>query len=58
MSVLAIWKERDKVVFEDDDFSLSRLKGSFVCSMCSWASLAVVSDYYYYYFFFFLLLES
>ena len=28
-----IWKERNKVVFEDDVFSVSRLKNSFVHSV-------------------------
>ena len=41
----AIWKERNKVVFEDDVFSLSRLKNCFVhYSLCSWASLIPCSD--------------
>ena len=31
----AIWNERNKVVFEDEQFSLSRLKIFFVYSLCS-----------------------
>ena len=35
----AIWKERNNVIFEDDFFSLSRLKSFFLRSLCSWACL-------------------
>ena len=35
----AIWKERNNVIFEDDCFSLSRLKSFFLRSLCSWACL-------------------
>ena len=44
MSVLGNMEgEKRKVVFDDEDFSLSRLKRSFEYSLCSWASLVVVS---------------
>ena len=32
----SLWKERNKVVFEDEQFSLSKLKFFFVYSLCSW----------------------
>ena len=34
-----IWKERNKVVFEDNIFSFDKLKSCFFRSLCSWASL-------------------
>ena len=33
----AIWKERNRIVFDDVPFSLSRLKSSFVSLLISWA---------------------
>ena len=41
----AIWKERSRVVFEDDCFSYTRLKSYFVRFLCSWASLIHDVDY-------------
>ena len=41
----AIYKERNRVVFEDVCFSISRLKGCFLRSFCSWASLIHDMDY-------------
>ena len=35
----AIWKERNRIVFEDATFFLNRLKLSFVSSLNSWAGL-------------------
>ena len=35
------WKERNKVVFENEDFSVHRLKSSFVFSLYSWARLCL-----------------
>ena len=35
----AIWKERNRVIFEDAVFSLSKLKTSFVSAVISWAGL-------------------
>ena len=32
-----IWKERNKIVFENEDLSLQRLKNSFVYCFYSWA---------------------
>ena len=37
--VMAIWKERNRVVFDDEAFSKSRLKSCFLFSFSSWASL-------------------
>ena len=34
-----IWKERNRVVFEDLPFSYSRLKNSFVNTLSSWAGI-------------------
>ena len=35
----AIWKERNRVVFDDEVFSKSRLKSCFLFSFSSWAGL-------------------
>ena len=37
--IWAIWKERNRVVFEDEAFSKTRLKSCFLFSFSSWASL-------------------
>ena len=37
--ILAIWKERNRVVFKDKAFSKTRLKSCFLLSLSSWASL-------------------
>ena len=37
--IWAIWKERNRVVFEDEAFSKTRLKSCFLFSFPSWASL-------------------
>ena len=37
----AIWKERNRVVFDDEVFSKSRLKSCFLFSFSSWAGLWV-----------------
>ena len=36
-----VWKERNRVVFENDDFSIQRLKFSFVCNLWSWFKLYI-----------------
>ena len=41
----AIWKERKRVVFDDEAFSKSRLKSSFLFSFSSWASLMIEVDH-------------
>ena len=40
----AIWKERNRVVFEDDSFSYDRLKLYFINSLISWARLIYEGD--------------
>ena len=35
----AIWKERNRVVFDNDSFSPTRLKHSFITSLTSWAGI-------------------
>ena len=35
----ATWKEKNRVVFDDNTLSLNRLKVSFSCSLHSWAGL-------------------
>ena len=40
----AIWKERNRLVFENEEFSLNRLKRYFVYSLCSWPTLVVNYD--------------
>ena len=40
----AILKEMNRVVFENEEFSLNRLKSAFVYSFCSWAGTVVNSD--------------
>ena len=40
----AIWKERNRVVFENEEFSLNRLRSAFVYSFCSWAGAVVNFD--------------
>ena len=45
----AIWKERNRVVFENKEFSLkslNRLRSVFVYSFCSWAEVVVNSNYF------------
>ena len=41
----AIWKERNKIVFEDATFSHGRLKLSFISSLTSWAGLIPEMDH-------------
>ena len=40
----AIWKERNKIVFEDETFCLNRLKLSFLSTLTSWAGNFVYED--------------
>ena len=42
----AIWKERNRVVFDDETFSKSRLKSCFLFSLSSWASLMFDAEHF------------
>ena len=39
-----IWKERNRVVFEDLPFSYSRLKNSIITALSSWAGILGVGE--------------
>ena len=41
----AIWKERNTIVFENADFSLPRLKNSFVISLFSCTNIVLKQDF-------------
>ena len=41
----AIWKERNRVVFDNDNFSLDRLKNSCITYLTSWAYLIYEGEY-------------
>ena len=43
--IWAIWKERNRVVFEDVAFSIDRMKHSFASALISWAGL--ISDVFF-----------
>ena len=43
----AIWKERNRVVFDNDIFSPNRLKQSFILSLTSWTSLIFEGELLY-----------
>ena len=32
-----IWKERNKIAFVNEDFSIQMMKNSFVCNIWSWS---------------------
>ena len=36
-----VWKERNRITFDNDDFSIQRLKYSFVSNFWSWAKLCI-----------------
>ena len=36
----AVWCERNRVVFDNETFSIYRLKNSFICSLWSWANVS------------------
>ena len=37
----AVWKERNRIAFNNEEFSVHRLKNSFVCSFWSWTKLYI-----------------
>ena len=37
----AMWKERNRITFDNEEFSVHRLKYSFVCSLWSWIKLYI-----------------
>ena len=37
-----VWKERNRIVFENEVLSLQRLKNSFICNLLSWANSSIV----------------
>ena len=36
-----VWKERNRVAFENEDFFIQRSKYSFVCNLWSWSKLCI-----------------
>ena len=45
--IWAIWKERNKVVFENAEFSVPRLMNFFVLSIWSWTNIVLMQDFLY-----------
>ena len=39
-----VWKERNRIVFDNEVLSIQRLKNSFVCNLLSWAKSSIVVD--------------
>ena len=39
-----MWKKRDRIAFDNEEFSVYRLKYSFVCSLWSWTKLYTDAD--------------
>ena len=37
----AIWKERNKIAFDNEELSIHRLKNSFVCNLWMWTKSVV-----------------
>ena len=37
-----VWKERNRIVFENEVLSLQRLKNSFICNLLSWANSSII----------------
>ena len=37
-----VWKERNRIVFENEVLSIQRLKNSFLCNLSSWANSSIV----------------
>ena len=38
----SVWKERNRLAFRNKEFSLQRLKYSFVCNLWSWVKVSLV----------------
>ena len=38
---LAVWKERNRIAFENEEFLIQRMKYSFVCNLWSWSKLCI-----------------
>ena len=39
-----MWKERNRIAFDNEGFSVHRLKYSFVCSLWYWIKLYIDAD--------------
>ena len=37
-----VWKERNRIVFDNEVLSIQRLKNSFICNLFSWAKSSIV----------------
>ena len=36
-----VWKERNKIVFDNEELPIQRMRNSFVCSFWSWTKLFI-----------------
>ena len=36
-----VWKERNRIAFDNEEFSVHKLKYSFVCGLWSWTKLFI-----------------
>ena len=36
-----VWKERNRITFDNEELSIHRMKNSFVCSVWSWTKLYI-----------------
>ena len=37
----AVWKERNRIAFDNEELSIHRLRNSFVCNLWMWTKLVV-----------------
>ena len=37
----AVWKKRNRIAFDNEEFSIHRLKNSFICNLWLWTKLIV-----------------